>query len=330
MKPKVSVIIAVFNVEKYLTRCLESVINQSLHDIEIILVSNGPKSCDEICARYASMDNRIQHFMNCGSYSDSLNKGLSIAQGEYIGFVDADDWITPDMFETLYTAATNCDADICKSPFQCCFENESQNYYLYSDIPQGLFQLSSNPSMLSYQPSIWSGIYKKKFLQEISLHFLPGKFSYTDSPFQLEAFLRAQRIFFVSKPLYFYNMSNPNQTVKSSKRVLDGIIADSYLLQRMDIKALPQNIYEGLMLAFLRHAAWHLGRLNTFTDKKIFWHHAHIFFKKAYCKSISRTSLSLARRCFLLALTTCRYYAVAAALQAAATLIRKIFRAMTS
>lgn len=320
----VSVIIPIFNNEAYLCRCIESVLAQSLPEIEIILASNGPQTCDEICERYAAKDRRILLIKNSGSYSDSLNTGMRVARGEYIGFVDSDDWIAPTMYETLYRAAVNYEADICKSAFECCFENPSQNYCLYTDIPEGPFHLSSKPEILSYQPSIWSGIYKKEFLQKNSLHFLPGKTSYTDSPFQLEAFLRAKRIFFVNKLLYFYNMSNPNQTVKNTKRVLDGIVADSYILQRIDVAKLSQKNYDGLMLAFLRHAAWHIGRLRTYSDKKIFWQHAHIFFMKAYCRPISRTGLSPARRYFLFALCKCKYFWLAAALLAAANLAKKL------
>lgn len=322
----ITVIIPVFHNEAYLARCIESVIGQSLSDIEIILASNGPQTSDEICERYAAKDDRILHIKNCGSYSDSLNIGISLARGAYIGFVDSDDWIAPCMYETLYRAAVSYDADICKSAFQCCFEDPSKNYCLYTDVPEGPFQLLSKPDILSYQPSIWSGIYKKKFLQKISLSFFPGETSYTDSPFQLEAFLRAQRIFFINKLLYFYNMSNPNQTVKNTKKVLDGIIADSYLLQRVDVALLPQAIYDGLVLAFLRHTAWHFGRLRTHSDKKNFWYHAHIFFKKINGRRFNVKELSLTRRCFLFLLCNCKHYWIAAILSIVATLQMKIIR----
>lgn len=325
---KVTVIIPVFNNETYLSRCIESVIAQTLSDIEIILASNGPQTSDDICERYAAKDNRILHIKNCGSYSDSLNKGINLSRGEYIGFVDSDDWIDPHMYEILYRAAVSYDADICKSPFQCCFDDPSQNYCLYTDIPEGPFHLTSKPDILSYQPSIWSGIYKKKFLQKTSLKFLPGETSYTDSPFQLEAFLRAEKIFFINKVLYFYNLSNPNQTVKSTKRVLDGIIADAYVLQRIDISKLTQVVYDGLMLAFLRHTAWHLGRLRTYSDKKIFWQHAHIFFLKAHCRPVSWTGFSIVRRCFLFALCKCKYYWLVEVLSASVALIKRILRYM--
>ena len=304
----VSVIIPIFNNEAYLCRCIESVLAQSLPEIEIILASNGPRKCDEICERYAAKDGRILLIKNSGSYSDSLNTGMRLARGEYIGFVDSDDWIAPTMYETLYRAAVNYDADICKSAFECCFENPSQNYCLYTDIPEGPFHLSSKPEILSYQPSIWSGIYKKEFLQKNSLHFLPGKTSYTDSPFQLEAFLRAQRIFFVNKLLYFYNMSNPNQTVKSTKNVLDGIISDAYLLQRISIKDLPENIYQGLLLALLRHTVWHFGRLRCHADRAKFWHAAHALLRHARRPSCKTSHLSLPQQVFFLFLTKIKYY----------------------
>ena len=101
--PKISVIIPVYNVEKYLRECLDSVINQTLADIEIILVDDGsPDNCPQICDEYALKDNRIKviHKEN-GGYGSAMNVGLEKATGEYIGIVEPDDYIDSKMYEDL-------------------------------------------------------------------------------------------------------------------------------------------------------------------------------------------------------------------------------------
>lgn len=101
MTPKISVIIPVYGVEKYLDRCVESVVNQTYKDLEIILVDDGsPDNCPKMCDEWASRDSRIKtvHREN-GGQSCARNTGLSVASGDYIGFVDSDDWIAPDTYE---------------------------------------------------------------------------------------------------------------------------------------------------------------------------------------------------------------------------------------
>ena len=116
-KPKVSVIVPVYNTEKYLKRCLDSILNQTLSDIEIIIVDDGSKeACALLCDQFAKLDSRIKvvHKQNAG-LGFARNTGLNEANGEYVGFVDSDDYIEPMMYETLYAAAKNNGADIAVS-----------------------------------------------------------------------------------------------------------------------------------------------------------------------------------------------------------------------
>lgn len=114
MKPLISVIVPVYNVEPYLRKCLDSIVNQTYKNLEIILVDDG--STDNsgiICDEYANKDNRIKviHKAN-GGLSDARNKGLDIVKGEYTGFVDSDDYIAEDMYEYLYNFAIENDLDV--------------------------------------------------------------------------------------------------------------------------------------------------------------------------------------------------------------------------
>ena len=111
---KVSVVVPIYKVERYLGNCIESLIGQTLKDIEIILVDDGsPDNCPSICDEYAAKDGRIKviHKPN-GGVSAARNDGLKAATGEYIIFCDSDDWMELDAFEVLYEAATTNDSDI--------------------------------------------------------------------------------------------------------------------------------------------------------------------------------------------------------------------------
>lgn len=124
---KISVIIPVYNVEKYLVKCIDSVINQTYTNLEIILVDDGsPDRCPQICDEYAKKDKRIRviHKAN-GGLSDARNAGIDVADGEYICFLDGDDYIAPNMYEKLYTAIKKNNADMSICNF--CYVDENGN-----------------------------------------------------------------------------------------------------------------------------------------------------------------------------------------------------------
>lgn len=123
MKPLVSVIVPIYNVEKYIDRCLNSIINQKLEDIEIILVDDGsPDNCPQICENYRKKDDRIKviHKENEG-LGYARNSGIKIANGKYISFIDSDDYISEEFLYNLYTKAIEYDADACLGGNTKCF-----------------------------------------------------------------------------------------------------------------------------------------------------------------------------------------------------------------
>ena len=123
----ISTIIPIYKVEKYLQTCIESVVNQTIKDLEIILVDDGsPDYCPEICDAWAQKDSRIKviHKEN-GGLSDARNAGLDIAQGEYISFVDSDDWIAPNMYEIMLEVIEKEHADICACGIMGCYPSKN-------------------------------------------------------------------------------------------------------------------------------------------------------------------------------------------------------------
>lgn len=137
--PKVSVIVPVYNAGKYLQECLDSILNQTLSDLELILVDDGSTdSSSELCDQFAGRDMRVQciHQANKGA-AIARNHGLNIAQGEYITFVDSDDWIDADMYKQMVDTAeaNNCDLVIC----DCLKESNSGSQLYTHDLPSGFY-----------------------------------------------------------------------------------------------------------------------------------------------------------------------------------------------
>ena len=201
---KVSIIIPIYNVEKYLRECLESVINQTLKDVEIICVDDGsPDNCPQICDEYASKDNRIKviHKEN-GGYGSAMNVGLDNATGEYIGIVEPDDYIESNMYEDLYKIAQKFDSDIVKSAYWEIFEDEENNkiraysYWAHEiKMPEKSFKIQDCPNFFYHHPSIWSCIYKRNFINAHNIKFVEAKGGgWVDNPFQVVTFCLAEKI----------------------------------------------------------------------------------------------------------------------------------------
>ena len=126
--PKVSVIVPIYGVEKYLHQCIDSILAQTLKEIEIILVDDGsPDKCPQIVDEYAKKDERIiaVHQTN-GGYGRAVNHGIKLATGEYMAIVEPDDWIDADMYATLYEHAKQYDVDVVKGPYYDYWDNPEE------------------------------------------------------------------------------------------------------------------------------------------------------------------------------------------------------------
>ena len=225
---KVSIIVPIYKVEKYLVQCIDSIINQTLKDIEIILVNEGDKdACRYIIDHYEQTDNRVVaiHKKN-GGYGASVNNGIDIARGEYIGIVESDDFIKAEMFEELYKYAHKLNADVVKSPYYEYYEKDKNRPESINDchwrrwtlkVPQDkLFSLKDHPVFVSFHASLWSAIYKTSYLRKHSIRFLEIKGgAYVDHSFRTEALMNTKKIAWLDKPFYFYRLSNELSTTNS-------------------------------------------------------------------------------------------------------------------
>lgn len=224
--PKVSVIVPVYKVEKYLVKCIESIINQTLEEIEIIIVDEGEKDrCREIIDFYESADKRIiaPHKKN-GGYGASCNLGIGMAKGEYIIIVESDDYIEKEMCEELYDYAKLLDADVVKTPYyevyndgyrqNCCYRNKMLNV-----TPQGkCFSMKEFGSMLEIHASLWSGIYKTEYMKKNNILFVAAKGgAYVDVGFRIDTLINTDKIAWLNKPYYNYRVDSEGSTTNNFK-----------------------------------------------------------------------------------------------------------------
>ena len=180
---KVSVIMPSLNVVKYIEKCMNSVVNQSLKDIEIIVIDAGSTDgTEKIIQTYAKQDSRIRLVhSDKKSYGYQINLGLSIAIGEYVGIVESDDWIEPDAYEVLYQYACKYSADYVRGVTQLYKETESGLSYgtCLSIFSESLYEenkgiIPVNPQeqkdILRRDAFLWNGIYERNFLRGIRLN----------------------------------------------------------------------------------------------------------------------------------------------------------------
>lgn len=176
-QPLVSVIVPIYNVEKYLRQCITSILNQTLKNLEIILINDGSTdSSSDIIKEYASEDSRIIVVDKPNSgYGHSMNIGLSKATGKYVGIVESDDWIEPDMFEVLYRLSEKDGLEISRSEFFFYDTENGENNRIsetsYVPHDRVLAPCDEN-SVFMQQPSIWANLYLRSFLEENNIRFL--------------------------------------------------------------------------------------------------------------------------------------------------------------
>lgn len=226
-QPKVSVIMPSLNVAPYIRECIESVVNQTLKDIEIICVDAGSTDGTlEVLEEYAAKDERVKLLhSDKKSYGYQMNMGMDAATGEYMGIVETDDYIIPEMYEELYTLARDHDVDVCKGDFCRFYGDVRERSFEYVKISEiGLYNEIINaekyPQLLTCYVLNQPGIYKLAFLRanNIRLNETPGA-SYQDNGLSFQILTQAEKIIFIPKAFYFLRRDNPNSSVKSTGKV---------------------------------------------------------------------------------------------------------------
>lgn len=220
---KVSVIVPVYNVEHYLPKCLDSLVNQTLKDIEVIVVNDGsPDKSQKIIDKYVKKYPTIvkSYTKENGGQGSARNFGIKVAKGEYIGYVDSDDYVSLDMYELLYNKAKSEDLDICICGNYVAFEDsdkliEEKNNYVLSDKKENAF---------FGKLAVWNKIYKKEIVKDLVFR---SKLWYEDVDFTIHALEKAKKIDYLDKPLYYY-LYRQGSTMNNTNIVRNLEIIDAF------------------------------------------------------------------------------------------------------
>lgn len=226
---KVSIIVPTYNVEPYLVECMESIVNQTLEDIEVICINDGSTDGSlAILQSYAEKDGRIMVVdKENGGYGIGMNIGLDRASGEYIGIVEPDDFVPINMFGDLYKKAKENDLDFIKADFYRFERAENGDMVLtYNHLDRTnayynkVFDPSHTPEAIRFVMNTWCGIYRRDFLEKFKIRHneTPGA-SFQDNGFWFQTFAFAKRAMIIDKPYYMNRRDNPNSSVKNMQKI---------------------------------------------------------------------------------------------------------------
>lgn len=204
---KISVIVAVYNIEQYLDRCVNSVLNQTYHNLEVILVDDGSTdNSGVLCDEFAKQDSRVivLHKEN-GGLSDARNAGAKAATGEYITYVDGDDWIEEGMYKAMLGAVKKCQAEIAVCRYKCVYPDRvvdgSTDEVIVFDGREALRAYIKEDERYQMQNAAWNKLYRREFVE--GLQFPKGKL-YEDIVYTAKLFGRAKRTVYLDRAYYNY------------------------------------------------------------------------------------------------------------------------------
>lgn len=248
--PVVSIIVPIYNVEKYLDQCLTSIKTQSLEDIEVLCINDGSTDSSlSIINHFVDTDKRFKLIDKTNSgYGHSVNVGLQSAAGDWIAIVEPDDFIDRRMLESLVENSLLEDgstADVVKSSYWLHYDTGDTHPYIeqpfLSSCMSGYrceFVAADNPEILAHHPSIWSAIYRRSFIEEKQIRMIevPGA-GWADNPWLYETLLQAEAIVWIPAAFYYYRQTNPEAStnLRDYHLPFDRLNDIRSLLQRLDV-----------------------------------------------------------------------------------------------
>lgn len=282
--PKVSVIVPVYNVEDYLVDALDSLVNQSLTDIEILMIDDGSTDNSRyIIERYAlDYDNFHAFHKENEGLSVTRNYGLKYAKGDYIFFIDSDDYLLHDALEKLYNCAVEYDSDVVTSNFFRYNDTKSWQHiicdYVFNNLDEDLYNtnLAEYPNLIWDMP-VWNKLYKKEFLDDINLRFYDGRVLFEDNIFSTELYVNAKKVSILKEGFYCWRMRAPNSSLSQSHDRDRG--DELYKMAVMVNNLLNENIddYEILSRKYMKWLTldipFYMSKLKTYPKEE----HIYIF-----------------------------------------------------
>lgn len=294
-RPKISIIVPVYQVEKYLNECITSIVNQTYRNLEIILVDDGSTDCcPKLCDIWAEKDQRIRviHKKN-GGLSDARNKGLEVSTGEYIGFVDSDDRIREDMYEKLYESLEKYHAEIaecgtvyftdesiirkvCQKKIICCSNQEAMEGLISDTV---------------FHQTVWNKLYSRNCLENIS--FEMGKYN-EDEFWTYQIFHNAQRVVAIPECCYWYRQREKSiMSSDFSYKRLDALEAKYKRMQFIEQKY--SEFYSREKIGFVFNCIYFYQKVLKSSDKmnrqaseeKLIFYRRKVTFEKNEYKSLN-------------------------------------------
>ena len=251
--PKVSVVVPVYNTQKYLEKCLDSLVYQTLDDIEIVVVNDGsPDDSQKIIDRYVqAYPNKVRAYIKeNGGLSDARNFGISKCNGEYIGFVDSDDYVNLDMFLNMYNKAKEKDFDMVVCDIRYVFENSSKE--VSSQVNEDIIDMMNIKSqMVNIYPAVWNKIYKKELFEK-GVCFKKGVW-YEDVEFLYRLFPYIKSIGTIKRPFVNYVQREGAITRTFDKRVYNYIDNFNGIVEFYKSKNFYDDYYSELEYSYVRY-----------------------------------------------------------------------------
>lgn len=267
---KVSIIVPVYNVEKYLEKCLQSAMNQTLQDIEIICINDGSTDNSlQIIKKMAEKDPRIKIVdkANAG-YGQTMNIGIDLSKGKYIVFLESDDYILPDLCETLYEKCEEHNLEIIKTDFFEFKTREGKAYSRYQKISDHnnylqILSPKSSPNLFFTTMNTWTCMYKKEYIDKYRIRHneTPGA-SYQDNGFWFQTLMYCKRMYLLDQAFYMYRQDNPNSSIYNKGKV--SAFSDEYAFIRKKIET-----YEGDKESFFNICAYFNINHNLISLKRV-------------------------------------------------------------
>lgn len=255
--PKVSVIMPSYNVAPYIRECMDSVLAQTLPDIEVIVAdADSTDGTKEILEEYARRDSRVivlHDDKKSSGYAN--NKAINHASGKYIGIVETDDYVSPDMFKTLYHCAEKYNAEVVKADYDSFSTVNGEKIFVRHNLlgARKKYDQVLNPRKNEYlfhaEMFNWAGIYRRDFLNQYKIRHqeTPGA-SFQDNGFWFQVFAFAQRVVFVHDSLYRYRKDNPDSSINRGNKVF--CMCDEYDFAQQRVEQYPE-IWKKVYYAYL-------------------------------------------------------------------------------
>ena len=316
----VSIIVPCYKVEAYLARCMDSLLNQTLSNIEIILVDDGsPDICPQLCDDYANKDPRVKviHKQNEG-LGYARNSGLEIAKGEYVAFVDSDDFVSTNMYESMYMEAKEHHVDAVFCNF---FTEQPNGTWHNSDevksnpncsgkmVRQFMLDMIASPPHKSaerlFQMSVWHAIYKRSIILKNDLKFLSEReVGSEDIPFQIDFLKNANSIAYIQDPYYYYCYNGKSLTTTYKMDMFERY-KNLYHVLREKTAEMPDALVRvnRFFIGYSRYCIRHVAVLNTQEGKASLgelleddvWKQVNRDFKPSYLPAMQRIFYWLTR-----------------------------------